>query len=95
MKITKTEIGLALVTLNYNSDLKSQRRFPIGQLKLAGDLAAELRKHTSDTGVINEGEEFEVELSTDQKKYLKDLLGVMDWTAGDAKHVFSLIEKLS
>ena len=39
--------------------------------------------------------ECELDLSTDEKKFTKDLVNEMEWAAGDGEFVLSLVEKLS
>lgn len=92
MKLTQEELTLLFFALNSDKENKP-RTFQFTELGMISGLSDKFRPLLKD-GTIGEGEH-PLELTTDEKKLLKDMVTERNWMIGDAAHILTLTEKLS
>lgn len=87
------EISCLIHSVNLNKEGRT-RTFPAITLPLVAGLMKKVRALGDADGKIL-AKECELDLSTDEKKFVKDLVNELEWPAGDGEFVLGLIEKLS
>lgn len=95
MKFTQLEVAVVFTALNIRED-GSAKTFAFSQLKLVNTLSEKFSVALAEGGeTVKEGEHEIEDLTTDEKKLLKDNVEMRGWSRAHAPHALTLIAKLS
>jgi len=85
------ELGCVFFALNQNKEGKP-RKFQFTELAKVTEIAKKLDTCVKDGKI--EDKDHKLELTADEKVFIKEKLEEMDWQMGDSVHVLSLVAKL-